>query len=261
MELEQNPARRLIELLEAFYKESQNQDGRNTLQVWSVVLNCENKDLLSRMVQLEQLIQDVKDKVLRDTRVKLKDRNLQWVAPVTASLSIASLPQAAFSVRSHYDPSSVGMNMLYVCAQFLSEYRPEIEFSVEDLNAVSSEINLLMAAIEEQVTDADTKYFLLDLLSCCSFGLQNYRIRGPAGLDESLNVTIAKLLRARPSIDQKFESSQNQSEQGIFKRVGEFVKGLVTKAEQLKKIKDGYDALGGTETIKNLLSYSPSSLV
>lgn len=238
----ENPAQRLYDAISDFNTVRHKHPNVGALAIWQVVWSVGDGEIFARILDLSALIADVEKCIKFDPQVSNKTRYLSWVQPFKQTLHPNMLMQGHGAVASTYNAEGIYMHALEFCCEALSKSCAENSIPQEKVSELQSQLNSLFSEVSNEVSDAKTRAFLLDLLASVEFGLRTFQIRGPLGIEEALDLALGKLLRHKAEFDfqQKNESS------GIFKKFLSFLKTTGEVVDSSKKIADGLTLAAST---------------
>ena len=199
-----NPAGRLHEILT-----KAKQGGGSPLNVWSRVFELSDYsayardpnqagvesqiEVISRILQLRQLIDDAEDSLLRVEGLSEKYfRPFQRIRPLIHQ-SLASLTNADLSGILNQITEG-DMTVLEFCSERLEERHAEPVVDDKKLQEILEDVTLLFDEVRSSESiDVELKSFILDGLEAIRRGINEFRIRGPVRLKEALGEVIGSL--------------------------------------------------------------------
>ena len=234
--ISENPAKRLYDLIATFRTKGSKNPNVASIEVWKAVWNIDENNIFQKIIDLNTLITEIEKKLKCDPQVINKERHLSWVQPIRNTLNPTALMAASSNVvAGSYHPESIHMVTLEFCSEALSKSSGENKISDEEISTLLSDLDALIKDINNQIGDQTTRSLLLDLLASVEHGLRAFQIRGPGGIDESLNLALGKLHRYKAVL----EENSKKEPTGILKRVVTFLQGTATVVDNAKKVTDG----------------------
>jgi len=148
-------------------------------------------EVISRVVQLKQLIEDTEE-ALRDIDGLSEKyfRPFQRIRPIVQQ-SIASLGTDLTAALNQVTEGD--LTVLEFCSEKLEELHVEPIVDETELQEILQEVNSLFDEVRDSSVDAELKSFVLDGLETIRRGINEFRIRGPERLKESLGEIIGSL--------------------------------------------------------------------
>lgn len=187
-----NPAGRLVAILEHARKQSGNKKSRD---VWGEVFGVEPKDtanLLYMYAQLIQLIRTAKDAVEQvddvDHSIYLKP-----FSKLERVFAKANLEGGWQGTRNEIDDATVVA--LQFCADMLSRERGEGEIDEELLTELSEGVSELLEMVMASDLPDSLRIVLVENLEAVRRAILEYRLRGAEGLRRALETAIGSLIR------------------------------------------------------------------
>lgn len=186
-----NPAKRLHSILSDAIKRN---GGEATIKVWSAVFDANGDDAIPRVFYclglLHQLTFAVEDRVRRIPGLNT-DLYLRAMPDIRRALSPARTDFAFNDTAGRYLNAGT-MTVLEFCANELGKEHHEDAIPAEELNALRTDIDALFSDVSSADIDKDLQVLLLDLLSMMLRSIDEYRIRGAAGIRDAMAFSIGQ---------------------------------------------------------------------
>jgi hypothetical protein len=222
-----NPAARLLAIVEDAQRRSVDLSNR---QVWSEVFGIPPSDtatLLRRLATLSELPNEAAA-VVATVPDEPEDERLRWKPHVEEMLH---------KVMSNIDapwrgPSAaletVAMYSLRFWAKKLALVRPEPMLDDAEVKELHRLVRELIEQVLGSALEPDVKEFLLDQLRAADTALQEYRIRGAAGVVEAIHRMAGRAWAQEPLARKAGDTPEGRKVGEILmrlvKNVGEFVR-------------------------------------
>lgn len=239
-----NPAGRLHKILT-----KAKQSGGSPFGVWSRVFELQdykekarnpdeatweaNIEVTSRILQVKQLIDDTEESLRRIEGLSEKYfRPFQRIRPLIFQ-SLQNLNSGDLGPTMNQITEG-DMTVLEFCSEKLEELHAEPVVNEDELKEILQDVNALFNEVRSAAIDPELKSFVLDGLETIRRGLNEFRIRGP----ERLKETIADVL-ANYMVNQRTpQTPEEEASLDKFNKAFARFVSLVTLAANAKKLID-----------------------
>lgn len=193
MQQSDNPARRLHGLLADALTKNQ---GEQTLKVWASVFAIPEKEAAGRVFYylglLHHLTYAIEDRIRRIPEINT-ELYLRAIPDVRLALSPIQMNASFHDTAGKYLNAGT-MTVLEFSANELAKHHHEDPIPVGDLKAIRDQASTLLEDIRVADIDADLRALLMDLLVTMIRCVDEYRIRGAAGLKDVVAFSIGQFI-------------------------------------------------------------------
>lgn len=231
-----NPAGRLHEIL----TEARTCGNTVTYEVWAQVLKTEpgNKaDIIRRVSLLQELLGEVKTKISCIEGLNT-DLYLSTFQHLENAINVTNFDVPWDSYKPQLNDAAM-LNLAH-CAEQLSRY-DESQIDENELSELLKSIDELSDKIRSGTISKPLQEIMLDLLETMRRSINEYRIRGAAGMKRELAYSVGVLIQHHA----EFKAEETKEEVGMFGKVLSKFNGLVTFALKLKELGFDFDKITG----------------
>ncbi|MEX2411647.1 MAG: hypothetical protein WD607_09835, partial [Candidatus Paceibacterota bacterium] len=213
---------------------SKKSDGQKIRQVWSEVLDCEEKDdaeITKRVVEVYNLTQDVQ-------------RLIKLIPDINYDLFLTAFPKierAIFPLNLNANWKNQKMKLdpgvittLRFCSEELNKHYSEEGVSEEDLVDVKKQIDELFEIVNSSKIDPLLRLTLLEELERIRSAIAMYQIKGAKGLSEALQSTIGAIV-SKPNEIKELKKQKPKIMDKLFKILGK-IDTITSRALKVKKL-------------------------
>jgi hypothetical protein len=200
----QNATGRLLALIHAAGQHPPNMVSRDA---WRVLLRVEEKgnisELLSRLAAVMNLPSEAEAEIRRLEHVKV-DHLLVWVPVVHQAFSVINLGAHWETFRKPFDTDARALHALEIASDMVARQFPQAMIDENELEEIRNEVVELRSMTLAAELDEDLKLFILANLREIEAAIEQYQIRGTAGLREVVQRAYGEVL-LRPTTRERVE--------------------------------------------------------
>lgn len=204
MNIESNPASRLHKLLTNLL---QGEPDEHVLSAWARVLDVTDRldiEVPRRLVLLNDLLDDAEQAIKLNPALNHKVylacfpqlRSILTPLQISAGKNQLIIPQLTSEV----------MARLEFCAEALQQGWSEVEITLDDLQAISNDLNALVELVAASSIDIRLRRALLEALEGVRLSVSLYRIFGAKGLKKNLQGLIGLVFTERTELKNAAET-------------------------------------------------------
>lgn len=220
MDVKNNPAGRLHELLTAAKAQEPNQTVR---KAWAAVFGVESTDtgmLLKMLADLIDLVDETKKAIQRLKGVE-HSIYLKPFAKIETALSHINLEAGWEHWKQQLDETT--LYGLQFSADQLSRISGFTHIKTDDLGQLRKDVEELVAKILETELPVELKALFLRNLEAIRHALLAYRVRGLEGLEQEIERSVGSLVLHKKDIE---KTSPKSAERGALQAFFELIKRL-----------------------------------
>jgi hypothetical protein len=188
-----NPAKRLHAILSQALNKKPNEQ---TIKVWASVFGVPEKDAAGRVFYylglLHQLTYAVEERINR-----IPDINAELYLRALPDIRLALSPvntQQSFTDTAGRHLGAGTMTVLEFAANELGKHHHEDTIPQEELDSIKKDFSDLFKNIREAEIDEDLRTLLLDLCVMALRAIDEYQIRGAAGLRDVVAFSVGQII-------------------------------------------------------------------
>lgn len=226
-----NPAGRLHDILqEAAEKKDNNASAQ---RVWAAIFGIDANDkegVLERLIELHELTREVRTLIASSPGAP-QELLLQYFPKIENSFLELGLDTPWHSIGPRYDRPA--LDSLKFCAEMLKNTHAEEPIDEEELDKISSDVEILLESIIKSSMPDVLRVALSEEMEKIRKALAMVRIRGAKGVKEALQSLVGAVVAHR----EEFKQQQDESKE-ILQRIAKLMSNLdniVTKSMKLYK--------------------------
>lgn len=234
-----NLAGRLVVVFRALQGPTQP-DRRRLIDAWRGAFNLPNAsqaNLLNSIALIARALERLAQQVAESKRLSAESRQTSknLVGGLAVCVDFNHLHEVASGHSQHYDDNQLRY-LVFLSDLFESEF-PEPTIPENELDTLRSEIEELLAHIEQSEIDDSLKRFMIGLLSTLLWCVQNAQMLGVEGLYWAAGDLIGRLrpeVAARPSQDAAW---------AVTTKISAVVKRALGVADAAVRLRHGVEAV------------------
>lgn len=232
MNIESNPASRLHKLLTNLL---QGEPDEHVLSAWARVLDVTDRldiEVPRRLVLLNDLLDDAEQSI----RLNPALNHQMYLACFPQLRTVLTPLQISARKNDLIVPhlTSEVMARLEFCAEALQQGWSEVEITLDDLQAISNDLNALVEVVAASSIDIRLRRALLEALEGVRLSVSLYRIFGAKGLKKNLQGLFGLAFTERTALKDEGENNPD-----VIERLGELldkVDSVVATALRVHKV-------------------------